>query len=79
VSDLPVIDEGRCDGCGDCVSACPVQAVELVEGKARIVRPDACNFCTDCEAVCPVGAIRCEFEIVVPADPPETRGGWRSA
>lgn len=73
MSDLPFIDESRCDGCGDCVAVCHVQAVELVGGTARIARPDVCDFCTDCEAACPVGAIRCEFEIVTPAEPQETR------
>lgn len=73
MSDLPFIDESRCDGCGDCVAACHVQAVELVGGKARITRPDVCDFCTDCEAVCPVGAIRCEFEIVTPTRRQESK------
>ena len=73
MSNLPAIDDERCDGCGDCVAACHVQAVELVGGKARIARPNVCDFCTDCEAACPVGAIRCEFEIVTPARPQESR------
>ena len=61
----PLIDQERCTGCGDCVEACPQEAVALVEGKASIVEPDACDYCTECEPVCPQEAISCPFEIVV--------------
>ncbi len=61
---MPLIDEERCTGCGDCVEACPEGAVALVDGKASIIDPDACDYCTACEALCPQEAIRCPFEIV---------------
>jgi ferredoxin len=61
---VPKIDVEKCIGSGKCVEQCPTNAVELVDGKAVIVRPSDCNYCTDCEAICPSGAIRCSFEIV---------------
>ena len=59
------IDSEKCVGCGDCVEKCPTDAVELVEGKATIVRPEDCSYCTDCESICFYKAIRCPFEIIL--------------
>lgn len=61
---LPQIDLGRCTLCGQCVSACPVQAVILFSTGPRIVTPERCTYCTACEGICPAGAITCTFEIV---------------
>ncbi len=64
----PEIDPARCQGCGDCVPACPTGALVVVAGRAA-VRPGAvCAYCADCEAICPRGAIRCAYEVVF-ADP----------
>jgi len=65
VSAIPEIALEKCTGCGDCVEKCPTKAVELVRGKAIIVRPEDCNYCTNCEAFCPSGAIKCPFEIIL--------------
>ncbi|MDP2735444.1 MAG: 4Fe-4S binding protein [bacterium] len=62
---VPEVDFGKCEGCGDCVKLCPVQAVELVEGKAAVVRPEDCDYCAECESFCPSSAIRCPFEIFI--------------
>jgi len=61
----PEIDTEKCVGCGECVDECPTDAVELVGGKAVIVRPDDCTYCTDCESICPYEAIQCPFEILL--------------
>ena len=56
-SDLtPEVNREKCSGCGTCVDYCPVDAIALVEGKARIdgVR---CIGCGECVTVCPEGAI----------------------
>lgn len=62
---LPEIDEEKCEGCGDCVEGCHVQAVELVNSKALIVRPQDCDYCAECESLCPPGAISCPLEIII--------------
>jgi NAD-dependent dihydropyrimidine dehydrogenase PreA subunit len=51
------IDVVRCTGCGACVRACPVGAIALVEGKAR-VDEDTCTGCQACLEVCPEEAIQ---------------------
>ena len=61
---LPTIDMTRCTGCGLCVQRCPTDAVAMVEGKPRIVRPRACAYCATCEDYCPEGAITLVYEIV---------------
>ena len=59
------LDLDKCTGCGDCVIKCPTQAVELIDSKAALVRPDDCNYCTECEVFCTAGAISCPFEIIL--------------
>ena len=54
------IDEGKCNGCGLCVSACHEGAIELIEGKAKLVRENFCDGLGDCLPECPVGAIKFE-------------------
>ena len=60
---LPEIDLALCTHCGQCVTQCPTQAVEMQATGPVIVRPEDCTYCTTCEAVCPAGAIACGFEI----------------
>ncbi|MCS6848547.1 MAG: 4Fe-4S binding protein [Anaerolineae bacterium] len=61
---IPRIDEQRCTGCGNCAALCPTQAVQVVNDKAVIVRPEACVYCDVCETFCPEGAIGRPFLIV---------------
>ena len=51
------IDEEKCNGCGACVTACHEGAIELVDGKARLIRDDYCDGLGDCLPECPTGAI----------------------
>lgn len=60
---IPNIDLDRCNACGNCVALCPTQAVEIVDDKAAIVRPEACTYCDVCETFCPEGAIGRPFTI----------------
>lgn len=54
------IDEKKCNGCGACAAACHEGAIEMVEGKARLVREDYCDGLGDCLPACPTGAITFE-------------------
>mgnify|MGYP005841322649 CR=1 FL=1 len=51
------IDEEKCNGCGLCVNACHEGAIELVDGKARLVSDEYCDGLGDCLPECPTGAI----------------------
>ena len=52
------IDETRCNGCGLCVSACHEGAIQLVNGKARLISDSYCDGLGDCLPACPVDAIQ---------------------
>ena len=54
------IDEEKCNGCGRCVHACHEGAIDLVNGKARLMREHYCDGLGDCLPACPTGAIRFE-------------------
>ncbi len=54
------IDEALCDGCGACVSPCAEGAIEIVDGKARVVREELCDGAGFCLGVCPRGALTIE-------------------
>jgi Fe-S-cluster-containing hydrogenase component 2 len=52
------INEERCDGCGQCVIACAENAIEIVEGKARLIKDTYCDGLGACLGECPQGALR---------------------
>lgn len=54
------IDEEKCNGCGACAAACHEGAIEMVDGKARLMREDYCDGLGDCLPACPTGAITFE-------------------
>jgi NAD-dependent dihydropyrimidine dehydrogenase PreA subunit len=51
------IDEALCNGCGNCVSGCHEGALQLIDGKARLVGDSLCDGLGACIGECPVGAI----------------------
>jgi len=51
------IDEERCDGCGQCVIACAEGAIEIVDGKARLIKDTYCDGLGACLGECPQGAL----------------------
>lgn len=51
------IDEEKCTGCGICADACHEGAIEIVDGKAKLMRDDYCDGLGDCLPTCPTGAI----------------------
>ena len=52
------IDEEKCDGCGQCATACAEGAIEIREGKARLVAESYCDGLGACLGECPQDAIR---------------------
>lgn len=54
------IDEDKCNGCGLCVLACHEGAIEMINGKAKLIRDDYCDGLGNCLPVCPTDAIRFE-------------------
>ena len=55
---IVAIDENLCNGCGLCVNACHEGAIQLVNGKARLLSDSYCDGLGDCLPACPVDAIR---------------------
>ena len=54
------IDEEKCNGCGLCADACHEGAIDIVDGKAKLVRENFCDGFGDCLPNCPAGAITFE-------------------
>jgi Pyruvate/2-oxoacid:ferredoxin oxidoreductase delta subunit len=51
------IDEDKCDGCEQCIPACPEGAIQLIDGKAKLVRDFYCDGLGACLGHCPQDAI----------------------
>ncbi len=51
------VDRSVCTGCSDCEEVCPVDAIEIIDGKSHI-DPEKCIGCGFCQGVCSYDAIR---------------------
>lgn len=51
------INEEKCNGCGLCANACHEGAIDIIDGKAKLVREHFCDGLGDCLPECPTGAI----------------------
>jgi ferredoxin len=54
------IDEEKCDGCGTCVPACVEGALQIINGKAKLISETYCDGLGACIGECPQGAITIE-------------------
>lgn len=58
--DIVSIDEELCDGCGLCVPACAEGAIQIIDGKAKLISESFCDGLGACLGDCPQGAINIE-------------------
>ncbi len=60
IREIVKIDEELCNGCGDCVPNCHEGALQIIDGKARLISELMCDGLGACIGHCPQGAITIE-------------------
>jgi NAD-dependent dihydropyrimidine dehydrogenase PreA subunit len=60
IREIVKIDEDLCNGCGDCVPNCHEGALQIIDGKARLISELMCDGLGACLGHCPQGAITIE-------------------
>ncbi|MFC1967680.1 ATP-binding protein [Chloroflexota bacterium] len=58
--DIVRIDEEKCNGCGNCVIKCAEGALQIIDGKARLISDNYCDGLGACLGECPEDAITIE-------------------
>ncbi|MEI6846773.1 MAG: 4Fe-4S binding protein [Chlorobiaceae bacterium] len=66
--EIITIDEKRCTGCGACIPGCPEGALQVIDGKARLVSDLFCDGLGACIGHCPTGAMKIESREAEPYD-----------
>ncbi len=62
------IDEDKCNGCGECIPGCHEGALQVIDGKARLVSDLMCDGLGACIGHCPMDAITLEEREAAPYD-----------
>ena len=60
IRELVRIDEELCNGCGDCIPGCHEGALQIIDGKARLISDLMCDGLGACLGHCPTGALTIE-------------------
>ncbi len=58
--EIITINEEKCNGCGQCIPGCPEGALQVIDGKARLVSDLFCDGLGACIGHCPTGAMKVE-------------------
>jgi len=66
--DIITIDEEKCTGCEECVPNCPEGAIQIIDGKARLVSDLSCDGLGACIGHCPEAAMSVENREAEPYD-----------
>ncbi len=66
--DMIEIDEEKCNGCGVCVPGCPEGALQVIDGKVRLVSDLLCDGLGACIRQCPVDALKVTKKEAQPYD-----------
>ena len=62
------INEEQCNGCGACIPNCPEGAIQIIDGKARLISDIFCDGLGACIGHCPQDAITTEKRNAEPYD-----------
>ena len=57
IREMVKIDEELCDGCAECIPNCHEGALQMIDGKARLISDLMCDGLGACLGHCPQGAI----------------------
>ncbi len=60
IREIITIDESKCNGCGQCIPNCPEGALQIIDGKARLISDLSCDGLGACIGHCPEGAMEVE-------------------
>jgi ferredoxin len=69
------VDEEKCTGCGQCIPNCPEGALQVIDGKARLISDLFCDGLGACVGTCPEGAMTVEERPAEPYDEARVMAG----
>ncbi len=62
------VDEELCNGCGQCVTGCDEEVLQIIDGKAKVVSETLCDGLGACIGECPTGALKIVEREAAPFD-----------